>query len=110
MEKYLIQLTREEYDEHKSEGFQALRQERAHDQAVKNAGAECFIQAGLERKHTQAAERKRCQRAREQEIGIETGHRNVDGSLRKKECDVSWIALTIYHHSLEFFNLEKGSS
>lgn len=84
MEKYLVKLTRAEYEEKKSEDIQALRQERAHDRAVKKANTDGFVERDLARKRAQATERKQRQRAREQVMDIEAGRRNTDGSLRKK--------------------------
>lgn len=83
MEKYLAKLTREKYKEHNSEELWALQQEHAHNQAVKNADAKHFIQDDLEQKHTQAAQAAKHKSAREQEIDIEPGHRNADGSLKE---------------------------
>jgi hypothetical protein len=83
--KYLVKLSREEYDERNTADFEVIRSENARENALNAWLEKDSLEEQKNHVRKLATERKRKQRQRERQREISNGIRDKDGLLKQKK-------------------------
>jgi hypothetical protein len=83
--KYIVKLSREEYDERNTTDFEGIRAEYAREKALGATAKNDLLDNRKRRTRELTTDRKRKQRKREKERDIASGVRDGDGLLKQKK-------------------------